>query len=166
MLRSEIFSLHLFCIFYCIYRNRNKYGLNLCVPFITMIVLMIYQSYWRNNHCERAYTEVDGKNLPLSILSAMDWIIKTTNKDHDSTDIRNMVIFKRIRFMNEFAIDSVDEIMKYMNYGRKHIIDVDIWRCFENITKHKFIEQVARRILDKTVLQLIRKFINAGIMGW
>lgn len=37
-----------------------------------------------------------------------------------------MVLFKRIRFMNEFAIDSVDEITKYMNYGRKHIIDADI----------------------------------------
>ena len=44
------------------------------------------------------------------------------------------------------------------------MIDTDISQCFDNIDKHKLMEQVAGRISDGSLLHLIRQFIDAGIM--
>ena len=44
------------------------------------------------------------------------------------------------------------------------MIDADISACFDNIDKHKLMEQVARRISDGAMLHIIRQFLDAGIM--
>ena len=54
--------------------------------------------------------------------------------------------------------------MKYLNYGCENVIDADISGCFDNIDRHKLMEQVAKRISDGSLLHLIRQFIDAGIM--
>ena len=65
---------------------------------------------------------------------------------------------------NKSAHNAVDEIVKYLNYGCENVIDADISGCFDNIDRHKLMEQVAKRISDGSLLHLIRKFIDAGIM--
>jgi group II intron reverse transcriptase/maturase len=65
---------------------------------------------------------------------------------------------------NKSAHDAVDEIVKYLNYGCEHVIDADISACFDNIDKHKLMEQVAKRISDGAMLHIIRQFLDAGIM--
>ena len=59
------------------------------------------------------------------------------------------------------AHNAVDEIVKYMNYGCENIIDADKSQCFDNINKHKLMEQVAKRISDGAMLHIIRS-VTAG----
>ena len=44
------------------------------------------------------------------------------------------------------------------------VINVDIRRCFDNIPRDKLMDQVALRISDGSVLHLIRRILDAGIM--
>ncbi len=62
------------------------------------------------------------------------------------------------------AHDAVDEVVKYLNFGCEQVIDADISGCFDNIPKHPLMMAVARRIVDGTILALIRSFLDAGIM--
>ena len=65
---------------------------------------------------------------------------------------------------NRSAHDAVNEVAKYLNYGCEHVIDVDIRGCFDNIPRDKLMDQVALRISDGSVLHLIRRILDAGIM--
>ena len=109
--------------------------------------------------------KANGKNRPLSIPTVKDRITQTAIK------IIIEPIFETQFEPNSFgfrpdksAHNAVDEIVKYMNYGCENIIDADISQCFDNIDKHKLMEQVAKRISDGAMLHIIRLFIDAGIM--
>ncbi len=62
------------------------------------------------------------------------------------------------------AHDAVDEVVKYLNFGCEHIIDADISGCFDNIPKHPLMMSVSRRMVDGSILALIRSFLDAGVM--
>lgn len=109
--------------------------------------------------------KANGKKRPLSIPTVQDRITQTA--------IRIIIepIFETQSEPNSFgfrpdksAHDAVDEIVKYLSYGCEHVIDADILQRFDNIDKHRLMEQVARRILDGSHMHLIRQFLNAGIM--
>jgi RNA-directed DNA polymerase len=48
--------------------------------------------------------------------------------------------------------------------GRVWVVDVDIEKCYDSIPHDALVERVARRVADGKVLQLIRAFLNAGVM--
>ena len=62
------------------------------------------------------------------------------------------------------AHDAVADVVKYLNFGCEEVIDADIQGCFDNIPKHPLMKAVARRIVDGSILALIRSFLDAGIM--
>ncbi len=62
------------------------------------------------------------------------------------------------------AHDAMNEAAKYLNYGCEHVIDVDIRGCLDNIPRDKLMDQAALRISDGSVLHLIRRILDAGIM--
>ncbi|MHB8560846.1 MAG: group II intron reverse transcriptase/maturase, partial [Thermoplasmataceae archaeon] len=109
--------------------------------------------------------KANGKKRPLSIPTVKDRITQTAIK------IIIEPIFETQFEPNSFgfrpdksAHDAVDEIVKYLNFGCEHVIDADISACFDNIDKHKLMEQVAKRISDGAMLHIIRQFLDAGIM--
>jgi group II intron reverse transcriptase/maturase len=65
---------------------------------------------------------------------------------------------------NRSAHDAVNEAAKYLNYGCEHVIDINIKGCFDNIPRDKLMDQVALRISHGSVLHLIRRILDAGIM--
>ena len=109
--------------------------------------------------------KANGKKRPLSIPTVKDRITQTAIK------IIIEPIFETQFEPNSFgfrpdksAHNAVDEIVKYLNFDCENIIDADISACFDNIDKHKLMEQIAKRISDGAMLHIIRQFLDAGIM--
>ena len=62
--------------------------------------------------------------------------------------------------------DAVEEVRYFINAPRSYewVIEGDVEDCFGSIHQGLLMEQVRRRVTDKRVLQLIRRFLAAGIM--
>ena len=109
--------------------------------------------------------KANGKKRPLSIPTVKDRITQTAIKIIIEPIFETQFEPNSFGFRpNKSAHDAVDEIVKYLNFGCEHVIDADISACFDNIDKHKLMEQVAKRISDGAMLHIIREFLDAGIM--
>ena len=54
---------------------------------------------------------------------------------------------------------------RFMNrYGLKHVVDMDLSKCFDTLDHEQIIDKVNRKISDGSVLKLIKQFLKAGIM--
>ena len=52
--------------------------------------------------------------------------------------------------------------------GRRVVVDVDLSKFFDRVNHDILMGKLAKRIADKTMLGLLRRYLNAGIMasGW
>ena len=61
---------------------------------------------------------------------------------------------------------AVAEAEKYMNHrGYKHVVDMDLSKCFDRLDHELIIEGINRKISDGKVLKLVRQFLEAGVMN-
>lgn len=63
------------------------------------------------------------------------------------------------------AIDAIDQAQKYVDEGRVYVVDVDIEAFFDNVNHDVLMGRLAKRIEDKRLLLLIRRFLQAGMMN-
>jgi RNA-directed DNA polymerase len=65
------------------------------------------------------------------------------------------------------AQDAIEETRRFINPPSRYewVIEGDIENCFGAIHHGLLMEQVRRRVTDKRVLALIRKFLTAGVMS-
>ena len=60
---------------------------------------------------------------------------------------------------------AVAKAERFINrYGLKHVVDMDLSKCFDRLDHDLIIESVNRKVSDGSVLKLIRKFLEAGVM--
>lgn len=62
------------------------------------------------------------------------------------------------------AHDTVREAQRYVQGGRRWVVDVDLKSFFDRVNHDVLMARVAARIPDKRVLKLIRAFLNAGVL--
>jgi len=62
------------------------------------------------------------------------------------------------------AHDANEVIRKAANRGHDWVVDADIENYFDTIDHSKLMEMVAKRISDRRMLKLIKKFLEAGIL--
>jgi RNA-directed DNA polymerase len=62
------------------------------------------------------------------------------------------------------AHQALDDIRLHLWMGKFQVIDADISRYFDTIPHDKLLELVARRIVDKNILQLIRMWLKAPVV--
>lgn len=62
------------------------------------------------------------------------------------------------------AHDAVREAQKYVQSGRQWVVDVDLEKFFNRVNHDVLMSRVARRIGDKRLLKLIRRYLEAGVM--
>jgi len=62
------------------------------------------------------------------------------------------------------AHDAVLDAQHYVQNGNRVVVDVDLEKFFDRVNHDILMERLARRIDDKAVLRLIRRYLVAGIM--
>lgn len=63
------------------------------------------------------------------------------------------------------AHDAVRRAQRYVQTGRRWVVDIDLARFFDRVNHDVLMGRLARRIADRRVLGLIRRFLDAGIMA-
>jgi group II intron reverse transcriptase/maturase len=62
------------------------------------------------------------------------------------------------------AHDAVVAAQRYIQEGRRWVVDLDLEKFFDRVHHDVLMDRLARRIADKTVLRLIRRYLEAGVM--
>ena len=62
------------------------------------------------------------------------------------------------------AHDAVYKVREYISQGYKVAVDMDLSKFFDTVVHDVLMHQVARKIRDKGVLQLIGKYLRAGVV--
>ena len=62
------------------------------------------------------------------------------------------------------AHDAVRKARRYVQEGRRWVVDVDLESFFDRVNHDVLMERLSRHISDKPVLRLIRRYLEAGIL--
>lgn len=62
------------------------------------------------------------------------------------------------------AHDAVRAAQQYIQQGWSWVVDVDLEKCFDRINHDVLMGKLAKRIEDKRLLRLIRRYLEAGVM--
>jgi len=62
------------------------------------------------------------------------------------------------------AHQAVRRAQQYVQEGRRWVVDVDLARFFDRVNHDILMERLSRRIGDKRVQRLIRRYLEAGVM--
>ncbi|MFH2204892.1 MAG: group II intron reverse transcriptase/maturase [Elusimicrobiota bacterium] len=63
------------------------------------------------------------------------------------------------------AHDAVVEAQRYIQQGRRIVVDVDLEQFFDRVNHDVLMGRLAKRIGDRRVLGLIRRYLEAGILA-
>jgi len=63
------------------------------------------------------------------------------------------------------AHDAVLQARQYAQDGYRVVVDVDLEKFFDRVNHDILMDRLAKRIVDKAVLRLIRQYLQAGIMA-
>lgn len=63
------------------------------------------------------------------------------------------------------AHDAVHAAQKYIQEGRRWVVDVDLEKFFDRVNHDVLMGKLAKRVADKRVLGLIRGYLEAGVMA-
>jgi group II intron reverse transcriptase/maturase len=63
------------------------------------------------------------------------------------------------------AHDAVCEAQRYVQQGRRWVVDVDLEKFFDRVNHDVLMGRLAKRIEDRRMLGLIRRYLNAGVMA-
>ena len=62
------------------------------------------------------------------------------------------------------AQDAVREARAYVSEGRRWVVDIDLEKFFDRVNHDILMSRMARRIKDKRILRVIRRYLQAGMM--
>ena len=65
---------------------------------------------------------------------------------------------------NRSAHDAVRKAKGYIRDGYRWVVDMDLEKFFDKVNHDRLMSTLAKRIQDKALLKLIRKYLQAGVM--
>ncbi|SCN37998.1 Recombinase for Bh.Int [Bacillus cytotoxicus] len=65
---------------------------------------------------------------------------------------------------NKRGHDAVRKARMYIKEGYKWVIDMDLEKVFDKVNHDKLMAIIAKKVKDKRILRLIRKYLQSGVM--
>lgn len=62
------------------------------------------------------------------------------------------------------AHQAIEQAKKYQTEGRRYVVDMDIEKFFDEVNHDILMSRIKRKVKDKNVLRLIRRYLQSGIM--
>lgn len=107
----------------------------------------------------------NGSKRPLGIPNVIDRVIQQAVAQEISKIYEPIFSEHSHGFrMNRSCHIAVEEAIANLNEGYEWVIDLDIEKYFDTVNHDKLISILREQVNDKITLNLIRKFLRAGIM--
>ena len=106
----------------------------------------------------------NGKKRPLGIPTVLDRTIQQAIAQPISDIYENIFSDYSYGFRNRSCQDAIKQALIYLNQGNEWVIDIDIEQFFDKVNHDKLIQILREQVNDSTTLNLIRKYLRAGVM--
>ena len=107
----------------------------------------------------------NGKKRPLGIPTALDRTIQQAVAQPISDIYEEIFSGYSYGFRpNRSCHDAIKQALMYLNDGYEWVIDIDIEQFFDKVNHDKLIQVLREQVNDSTTLNLIRKYLKAGVM--
>lgn len=107
----------------------------------------------------------NGKMRPLGIPTALDRTIQQAIAQPISDVYEE--IFSEYSYgfrTNRSCHDAIKQALSYLNDDYEWVIDIDIEQFFDKVNHDKLIQILREQVNDSATLNLIRKYLKAGVM--
>jgi group II intron reverse transcriptase/maturase len=110
--------------------------------------------------------KADGKGMRmLGIPTAVDRLIQQAMNQVLSTIFEPGFSESSYGFRpNRSAHGAVRQARGYVSEGRRWVVDLDLEKFFDRVNHDVLMSRLARRIKDKRILRVIRRYLQAGMM--